>query len=88
MNTNRDLIAKKIEDILTDATCRLDVVYWKNFAIDFNANSQFEIKKLFDVGQLRIESASQQIGRLYSYPFKITYTGRVILKEPILRLLC
>jgi len=83
MNTTRDFIAKKVEDILADSTCRLDVIYWKNFAIDFNANSQFKPKKLSNVGQLRIESASEQIGRLYSYPFKITYTGQVILKEPI-----
>lgn len=83
MNTNRDFVARKIEDILADATYRLDVIYWKNFAIDFNANSQFKPKKLSDVGRIRKENASQQIGKLYSYPFKITYTGQVILKEPI-----
>jgi restriction endonuclease S subunit len=83
MNTTRDFIARKVEAILADATCRLDVIYWKNFAIDFNANSQFKPKKLSDVGRFRLENASQQVGRLYSYPFKITYTGEVILKEPI-----
>jgi len=82
MNTTRDFIAKKVEEILTDSTYRLDVIYWKNFAIDFNANSQFKPKKLSDVGRLRLESACQQIGKLYSYPFKVTYTGQVILKEP------
>jgi len=83
MNINRDVVARKIEDVLSDTTYRLDVIYWKNFAIDFNANSQFEPKQLSKIGKLRIESASQQVDRPYSYPFKITYTGRVLLKEPI-----
>lgn len=82
MNTNRDSIARKIEDILSDATCRLDVIYWKNFAIDFNENSKFRPKQLSEVGYLRKESVSQQVQRLFYYPFKITYTGQVVLKEP------
>jgi restriction endonuclease S subunit len=83
MNTHKDFIVKKIDDVLSDATYRLDVIYWKNFAIDFNKNSEFQPKQLSKVGYLRQEIVAQQAEKDFYYPFKITYTGNVILKEPI-----
>ena len=83
MNINRDFVARKITDILSDPTNRLDVIYWKNFAVDFNENSKFQTKKLAKIGFLRNERVSEQNQKLFYYPFKVTYTGEVILKEPL-----
>ena len=85
MNTkNREYNVRPIEDILKDPTCRLDVTYWKQFAVDFNKQSQFEIKTLMQIGDIRDETIEQQtlIKDVY-YRFKITYTGKVELKDPI-----
>jgi restriction endonuclease S subunit len=83
MQTNRDIVAGRVENILVDPTCRLDVTYWKNFAVDFNKKSRFRIKTLVSVGQLRNDTLAQHISRDVYYPFKITYSGHVILKESV-----
>ncbi len=86
MSIDRDIVARYIDEIISDPTYRLDVVYWKNFAIDFNKNSQFLPRKLGSFGEIRYETIEQQplIKEVY-YPFKIKYTGEVVLKESIER---
>lgn len=84
MSTDRDIVVRNIDEIISDPTYRLDVTYWKDFAIDFNKNSRFLSRKLEDFGELRYETIEEQplIKEIY-YNFKIKYTGEVVLKEPI-----
>lgn len=81
---DRDIVVRNIDEIISDPTYRLDVTYWKDFAIDFNKNSLFLPRKLGGFGELRYETIEQQplIKEIY-YNFKIKYTGEVVLKEPI-----
>lgn len=83
MSTNKDYIFRYIDEIVSDPTYRLDVIYWKDFAIDFNKNAQFQTIPLGSIGELRSETVEQQlmVKEVY-YTFKITYGGSIVLKEP------
>jgi len=73
-----------INSILTDSKNRLDVIYWSKFLIDFNENTPFTIRKMSDIGKLSHDTVAEQVNpKEQYYPFKITYTGNVVLKEPI-----
>lgn len=83
MNTN-NIVLCKIEDIVLDSQKRLDVLYWSNFKLDFNANSRFKILPLKSLGKLRTETVKTSLTQLECYyPFKITYKGEVALKKCI-----
>lgn len=84
MNTENDVILGFIDKILLDPTCRLDVTYWRDFSIDFNSNSKFKPMCLNELGDLKNEKLENQpILREDYYTFKVTYTGNVVLKEPV-----
>ncbi len=73
-----------IEDILLDPTNRLDVLYWKKFAIDLNDKTKFSLSILDNLGDViedTIQNESPQKEKYYT--FKITYTGRVELSHLI-----
>ena len=83
MNTNKDYIVRYIDEIISDPTYRLDVIYWKDFAIDFNKNSQFQTIPLGKIGELRLATIKDQpMIKEVHYTFKTTYDGRVVLKDP------
>jgi restriction endonuclease S subunit len=84
MNINNDFVSRSVNEIISDPSYRLDVLYWKNFAIDFNSNSQFTPQPLSDIGEIRNDTIDQQaIIKEFYYTFRITYKGEVVLNEPV-----
>ena len=80
MNTQNNNNAIQIADVAADPTCRLDVLYWKKFAIDLNAKSEFSLTELSTKGHIRKDLVKEEpVQRDKYHTFKITYTGRAEL---------
>ena len=79
---HNDSNSLSVTEVLTDPTCRLDVLYWKRFAVDLNAKSEFSLKQLGQIGTVEMHTVGEEpIQRQKYYTFKITYTGRVELTK-------
>lgn len=77
-----NIVLCKIDNIISDSQKRLDVLYWNNFKLDFNEHSRFKVMPLREIGEMRTDTVGMQPGQLeYYYPFKITYTGNIVLKD-------
>lgn len=82
MKNNCDRI--RIEDVFLDPTNRLDVIYWKKFAIDLNNKTKFSLDVLDNIGHVVTDTVQDEsIQKEKYYTFKITYTGRVKLSHLI-----
>jgi len=78
MHSDRNSI--QVAEVLKDPTCRLDVLYWKKFAVDLNAKSEFSLDELGRIGDLQTCQVKDELAQRETYhTFKITYTGRVEL---------
>lgn len=77
-----NIVLCNIDNIISDPQKRLDVLYWNNFKLDFNEHSRFKVMPLKEIGEIRTDTVGMQPGQLdYYYPFKITYTGNVVLND-------
>lgn len=82
MNNNYDRI--QIDDVIADPTNRLDVLYWKKFAIDLNNKTKFSLDVLDNIGDIITDTVQDEPAQKEKYyTFKITYTGRVELSHLI-----
>ena len=80
MNTQNNNNAIQVADVIADPTCRLDVLYWKKFAVDLNVESKFSLTELSAKGHLRKDLVKNEVVQKDRYhTFKITYTGKVKL---------
>lgn len=82
MNMDNKVNSVLITEVLSDPTHRLDVLYWKKFAIDLNHASEFCLQKLEEIGDIQLDSVKDEpLQKEEYYTFKITYTGRVELTK-------
>lgn len=81
---DKNVTVVSIANVLSDPTHRLDALYWREFAVDLNSESQFKSKPLGQIAELREDWLKLEPIPKLTYPsFHVSYAGKVMLGPPI-----